>query len=146
MHISTTQFGAVRLEETDVFHFPHGLIGLEEYRRWVLLADGGSDAFGWMQSTTEPDMAVAVVSPRRFVPDYRVRVSRRELRAIRLSQVDQAFMLNIVADHGDRLTVNLRAPLILNLDQRLGRQVVTDDDQPVQWELTVSPLKLRKSA
>jgi len=45
------------------------------------------------------------------------------------------------------VTLNLKAPLIINLDRRLGRQVITNDDQPVAMPL-VSPadLQLRKSA
>jgi flagellar assembly factor FliW len=45
-----------------------------------------------------------------------------------------------------RLTVNLRAPVLINLNRRLGRQLITNDEQPVQYELSVGSLKLRKTA
>jgi hypothetical protein len=56
-----------------------GLPGLEDCREWALLADASNDALGWLQSTTRGDVALAVVSPRRFVPDYQVRIPRSEL-------------------------------------------------------------------
>jgi flagellar assembly factor FliW len=146
MQVSTSRFGGLRIEEGDVFLFPRGLIGLEEYRQWILLGDGANDAVGWLQSTTSAEMAVAVISPRRFIPDYRVHVARRELLPLQLTDVDEAFVLNIVTSDKGRLTVNLRAPLLFNLAQRLGRQVITVDEQPIQWELAASPLQLRKSA
>jgi flagellar assembly factor FliW len=42
--------------------------------------------------------------------------------------------------------MNLRAPILINLDRRLGCQVVTTDDQPLQMELTKPTAQLRKSA
>jgi flagellar assembly factor FliW len=146
MDVNTSRFGSLRLNDEDVFFFPFGLIGLEGHHHWVLLADGANEAVGWLQSTTEPDTALAVISPRRFVPHYRVRIASRELLALELQVVDEAYVLNVVSSENGRLTVNLRAPLLFNLEKRLGRQVITTDDQPLQWELLASPLKLRKSA
>lgn len=146
MQISTTRFGGIRVGDEDVIFFPFGLIGLEGHHHWVLLADAANDAVGWLQSTTDPDTAVAVISPRRFVPHYRVRIASRELLALELNAVDEAYVLNVVSSDEGRLTANLRAPVLFNLERRLGRQVITVDDQPLRWELLASPLKLRKSA
>ena len=146
MHVRTARFGLLCIHPDDVFYFPYGLIGREDRRHWVLLSDAANEAVGWLQSTTDPELAIAVVSPRRFAPHYRVRVAPRELAAIGLDEVGQAYVLNVVAKHNGRLTANLRAPLILNLDRRLGRQVVTGDEQPVQWELAAPQVELRRSA
>ena len=146
MLISTSRFGTVAVKPEDLFAFPHGLIGLEHCRRWALLSEAENDAVGWLQSETEPDTAVAVISPRRFLPDYQIRVNRGQLAPLELTGVDQAFVLNVLAKNSGRLTVNLKAPLIINLNRRLGRQVITSDDQPLQFELTARTLKLRKSA
>ena len=80
------------------------------------------------------------------MPDYRVRVARNELAAIELDDFDRAFVLSIVAKNAGRLTLNLKAPLLFNLDRRLGSQVVTTDEQPLQWDLSTPLLRLRKSA
>jgi flagellar assembly factor FliW len=146
MQVSTLRFGTLQINPDDVILFPYGLIGLENHHHWILLADVVNDAIGWLQSTTHPELALAIISPRRFVPHYRVRVARRELVAIELETLEQAYVLNVVSQSEGRLTANLRAPLLFNMQQKLGRQVVTVDDQPLQWELTPSPLKLRKSA
>lgn len=146
MKIATTRFGQVDIRATDILVIPHGLIGYETCHHWVLLGDDESDAIGWLQSTTHPDLALAVISPRRFVPHYRVRVAPRDLAAVELQELRQAFVLNILTYQEHRITVNLRAPLLINLTRRLARQVITVDDQPIQWELAPSSFKLRKSA
>ena len=48
MKISTTRFGHVNIEEADVLTFVDGLIGMEDCRRWVLLADAQNSALGWL--------------------------------------------------------------------------------------------------
>ena len=145
MHINTTCFGPIQVEADDILLFPNGVIGFEDCRHWILLADKDNEAVGWLQSIVRPDVALAVVSPRRFVPDYRIRVSRRELIALELAEVDQAYVLAVVSKSGGCLTLNLKAPLIINFDRRLGRQVLTLDEQPLQLELAGLPLPSRKS-
>ena len=70
MNVETTRFGRLEVDSDDLLVFPAGLFGLESCRHWVLLADAQNDALGWLQCTSRPDVAVAVVTPRRFVPDY----------------------------------------------------------------------------
>lgn len=147
MQIETTRFGTVAIEVDDILLFPQGLVGFEKCRHWVLLADDDNESLGWLQCVNHAEVALPVISPRRFLPDYKVRLQRGQILPLELTQFDQAFVLTIVGRGDDELTVNLKAPLILNLDRRLGRQVVTSDEQPISLPIldrTVAPL--RKSA
>jgi flagellar assembly factor FliW len=147
MQIQTTRFGTVTLEADDILLFPHGLIAFEDCRHWVLLSDADNDALGWLQSVSRTEVALPVISPRRFVPGYQVRVARVQLQPLELDQFDQAFVLSIVSKDGPSLTVNLKAPLVVNLDRRIGRQVITTDEQPVALAIGPRvPSLLRKSA
>ena len=58
------------------------MLGLGDCLRWVLLADSQGDSLGWLQSVDHPSLALAVVSPRRFVPGYEVRLARNELQPL----------------------------------------------------------------
>lgn len=146
MQLFTTRFGSIPIDADDVLRFSGGIIGFEAIDSWVLLGDSDNENVAWLQSASRPDLAVPVVSPRRFVPDYRVRVPRSELEPLELDSTDRAYVLLVVSQDGHRLTVNLKAPLIINLDRRLGRQVTTSDDQPLQHYVADFPVNLRKSA
>ena len=146
MQIGTKHFGTVEIEVDDILLFPHGIIAFEDCRHWVLLADAENPALAWLQSVSREEVALPVVSPRRFAPGYSVHVARGQLAALEFSQFDQAYVLSVVSQSDGDLTLNLKAPLIINLDRRLGRQVITTDEQPVVLALPpVKPL-LRKSA
>ena len=133
--ILTSRFGAVEIETLDVICFPEGMLGLEDCLHWVLLADAQNEDLGWLQSTSRAEIALAVVSPRRFVPDYQVRVARNELAPLGLEPANDALVLVIVGNSERSVTLNLKAPLIINRVRRTGRQVVANGDQPLQHEL-----------
>lgn len=146
MLLKTTRFGSITVEPNDILTFGNGPLGLDACRQWVLLADAQNDALGWLQSITRPEIALAVVSPRRFVPDYQFRVYRSELTPLELDQVRSAQVLVVLNRNESSLTLNLKAPIVINLSRRLARQVIANGDLPLQYELDGSVTKLRKSA
>lgn len=146
MDITNTRFGDIQVDPQDVLVFRRGLIGFESCRHWILLADASNDAVAWLQCVTKPEIALPVVSPRRFVPGYRLEVSAEQLDLVRSGGQDEVFVLAIVGREKDRWTVNLKAPLVINLATRLGGQVVAQDDQPLQLELPGGSPILRKTA
>lgn len=145
MNVSTTRFGTVPIAENDILTFADGLIGMEDCQRWVVLADAQNSALGWMQSLDRPAVALAVVSPRRFVPDYQIRVSRRDIEPLGLNEPNDAQILVIMSQAGEALALNLKAPLVIHLEQRLGRQIIARDDHAIQHRL-LTPQRLRKTA
>jgi flagellar assembly factor FliW len=144
MDITTTRFGTITIEQEDMMTFVDGLIGMEDCRQWALLADAENDALGWLQCLDRPEVALAVVSPRRFVQDYRVRVARRDIVPLGLPSADEAQVLVILNQVNDRLVVNLKAPLVIYAGQRIGRQIVAKDDHAVQHPIH-GALRLRRT-
>ena len=146
MIISTSRFGNIAIRPEDILTFEQGIIGLEECRQWILMSDSENDALGWLQSTENPEVAFAVVSPRRFVSDYKVRVSSRDLVSLKLLEAKQAQVLVILNhEEGDQLTLNLKAPLIIHLGSSQGCQVIAKNNLPIAYPLSVT-IPLRKSA
>jgi flagellar assembly factor FliW len=135
MNINTIRFGSLTIDEGDVLTFVDGLIGMEACRRWVLLADAQNSALAWLQSLDRAEVALAVVSPRRFVPNYACRIARRDILPLGLSDPNDAQVLTIISHAGDALALNLKAPLVIHLAERLGRQIVARDDHAVQHRL-----------
>lgn len=145
MKIQTTRFGLVEVLPSDVLDFPQGLIGMESCQKWVLLADAEANSLGWLQSTERPEIALAVVSPRRFVSGYQARVASRDVASLELKDSGAVQVLAVVSKGEEGLTVNLKAPLVINVKSRAGRQVVAKDDHAVQYALG-STIPFRRSA
>jgi flagellar assembly factor FliW len=146
MKIQTSRFGQIEIEPDDILFFRHGVFGFENCRHWVLLADAENSAVAWLQSIQRPEVALPVVSPRRFVQEYEVRLEPADLEKLQLSASEQAYVLGIIGRDQDTLTLNLRAPLVINLTRRIGFQIITVDNQPLQYDLAVLPMVQRRSA
>lgn len=151
MMLESARFGALKVEPADLLQFPGGLIGLESLRQWVLLADAANPSLGWLQSADQSDVALAVVSPWRFVPGYQLRLPASELAPLELATPDDAEVLAILSRQTAAITLNLKAPLVLNLPRRLGRQVLASGDAKLQYAIATrppveQPRPLRKSA
>ena len=124
--------------------FPLGVLGLEDCRaKWmVLLADAENDAarndFAGNQSAAK--VALAVASPRRFCRGLpSAGVAKQKCRILELSDPRQAQVLVIVGKNQRGVTLNLKATLVINLERRsLGRQVISNSDYPIQYELTTA--------
>jgi flagellar assembly factor FliW len=138
MEISTSRFGRLLVGPSDALVFEQGLIGLRSRRRWVVLADAQNPALGWLQSVDDPDMALGIVTPRRFVPDYQLRIGRQDLAPLGLDDPRRAQVVVIVCRQPEGLCLNLRAPLVINVENRRGRQVVAKDPLAVRLVLPVA--------
>lgn len=147
MLIQTSRFGPVNVGTEDVLLFAGGLIGYPMLRHWVLLADQQHADLAWLQCANQPQVALALVSPRRFQPDYQLRVTRGQLAELELSPEDSIHVLSVLSENQGKLTLNLRAPIVINFQRHLGRQVVACDEQPLQLPVSeLLPATYRKSA
>jgi len=151
MDVITTRFGTLSVEPQDELIFEQGLIGLEHCHRWVVLTEARNPTLGWLQSIDEGHIALGVVSPRRFVPDYQLRVNSSDLQVLKLTTARDVEVVVIASRQASGqqdggLTLNLRAPLVINVERRRGCQVIAKDDLPVQFPLSTpsqqaAPLK-----
>lgn len=145
MIVNTTRFGQLAVQDSAILTFQQGLIGMEACRQWVLLADANNDSLAWLQSADRAEVALAVVSPRRFVADYQVRVSRRDLAPLGEVEATSLQVLVILNRSAEGLTLNLKAPLVVNLDSKQGRQIVAKNDHEVRYVLGAT-IPMRRSA
>ena len=146
MRIASARFGPLDIDPEEVILFPEGIAGFEECRRWIFLADAENDAVAWMQCIDRPQLALAVVSPRRFVAGYQARVARRELAPLELETPHEAHVLVVMSTADGVVTLNLKAPVVINLRRRLGRQVVANGPLPIRFELAGGVATLKKTA
>lgn len=135
MEIVGTRFGRVLYDSESVIRFPLGVAGFDDCREWILLTERQNDAVAWLQSTARPEVALGVISPRRVVPGYQLRVARPEITPLECDDTRNVEVLVVVSKVERRLIVNLKAPLLINLARRLGRQVVANGEAPLQFEI-----------
>ncbi len=124
MHIDTTRFGRVLIQETDLIRLPEGLVGFRSFTQFVLIPDPVMAGLSWLQSATAADLAFGLVAPPLALGDYRVELRPGDRAALELDDERSALIYVILNRAEGGLTVNLQGPLVFNPARRLGRQMV----------------------
>ncbi len=130
MVIKTTRFGEVELNPEDIVTFNEGLLGFQNLRQFALLDDPNDDIFAWLQSCELPSIAFPVLEPELFGHKYSASLSRTDLEALKI-QVGQApAFLSIITipDDPTQMTANIKAPIVINLAEKIARQCVLQDN------------------
>lgn len=134
----STRFGSFEVHDESILTFPAGLVGFPEQQRYVILDHDTEAPFKWLQSLEEPSLAFVVLDPALVHPDYNVDVPADALMEIRAEERDDlalVVILTIPSDDPGRITANLRGPLVISHQTKLGKQLVLSEDFPTRHPL-----------
>ncbi|MFH5834870.1 flagellar assembly protein FliW [Proteiniclasticum sp. C24MP] len=126
MMIKTKFLGEVEIREEDILVFPDGILGFEESRKFILLPIPENEIFSILQDVEREYVSFIVTDPWKFKEDYEMEVPDSELLKINIRKKEEIAMLNVVtlSDVFEKSTMNLLAPIILNTENRIGKQYV----------------------
>ncbi len=132
MKINTRKFGDIEIDEKKILTMPDGLPGFPGLTRFAFLEDPRLAPFNWFQSVETPDLALTVIDPILFKPDYDFDIES-VIRGKKWAKVTRKDLLvyvvvNIAGEkEGRRVTANLMGPLVLNPKTNQVVQVVLSD-------------------
>jgi flagellar assembly factor FliW len=130
MNIEGTRFGTIEFTEEDVVLFPEGLVGFSRLHRHVLVNPKPNSPFRYLQSLEEPGLAFLVTDPTVYMPDYDPKVDEGIAKSLELAAETPRLLFTTVSiphGHPEDMTVNLAAPIVINLLTRKAKQIVLDD-------------------
>lgn len=133
MIVQTRVFGEVAIDESKVIHFPKGIIGFPELTDFALMHDeeqGDNVGIRWMQSLQETHFAIPVVDPLRMVPAYNPKVNDELLEPLGNWNPEDMLVLVSITVPSDltKMSINLRAPFVINAAERKANQVIVEDE------------------
>jgi len=137
MQLNTKHFGVIDVDEKETLYFPSGIPGFENVKKYVLLGKQEAESpFFWLQSIDKPDLAFVVTDPFYIKEDYYVDVDDEEIEEIQITDPENVLTLAIVTipENIQHMTVNLKAPVLINMKNNMGKQVIMKDDTfPVKY-------------
>ncbi len=131
MRIGTKYFGELEIDESGIVEFERPLLAFEDKRKYVLL-DGMDDlVFAFLQSVEDPKLCFLTVPPALIVNDYDIELSDEVVKLLGLESPTDVLLYNIVTvpENVDDMTVNLKAPIVINLKNKKAAQEVLADDK-----------------
>ena len=119
-----------------IVEFPSGIPGFETCHRFVLVSSPELAPLACLRSLDPPEASFLTVDPRLLDPSYDLTL--REFERARLGAGDEPLLwLALVTVIDGDASANLRAPIVINPQRMIGRQVLPDDGlYPVRHPLT----------
>jgi len=136
--IQTVRFGELQYKGEDIIQLPEGLVGLPDLRSWLVLEMGDDLLMKWFQSLDRGDFGFPVSQPAFFADTYDITIPPSSEPILKGRDGEWLAILIITTIHpgGTRITGNLLAPLVINVDTKIGIQMVQENpDWGVQQEM-----------
>ncbi|MDR3203453.1 MAG: flagellar assembly protein FliW [Deltaproteobacteria bacterium] len=127
--METSRFGIMEFPQSQVVTVLGGIIGFPQLTRYVLIQRPNDAPFYWLQSVDDPTLALVLVNPVLFKPNYNPSLPEGiygELKAEN-TEISLFAIVTIPPGRPQDMTANLLGPLIINPSSRLARQLVLDD-------------------
>ena len=146
MKILTKFHGELEIKDTDIFTFESGIPGFLDIKKYTLLSLDETPFFV-LQSTTTKDVAFIIMNPFDVFPTYEIDLSQDVLDELHIQTEEDVtvFVILTVREPFEDSTANLQAPVILNTDNKLGKQYIMKTDQYTTRHSFIQPPVARKT-
>lgn len=130
MNINTDYFGEITIDEKNIITFKDGVLGFEEYKKYITLNFGTEgDTLMCLQSIDEKDLSFAIIDPFSIKPNFSPKVPEEELKKLNILEDTSVsfYCICVVRDDFSKSTINLKAPLLINNETNLAKQVMLEN-------------------
>jgi flagellar assembly factor FliW len=113
-----------------VYQFEHGIPGFENLHEFIFTDVGDGLPMKIMKSVEDEEISLLVASPFLFYPEYEWRLhdpSKKELDISNETDIEIWSIVTVQADPS-RSTINLMAPIVLNTNKKVGKQLILHDN------------------
>lgn len=131
MKIYSTRFGEIEIEEKDIINFEDGILGFEDIKKYVLLNIEENNPLMLMQSVEESALAFVIINPYEFRSEYCIELSDEDIKKLQIEKEEDIDVFAIVViphENPSKMTANLQGPIIINRNKKLGKQVITNNN------------------
>lgn len=140
MKANTRLFGEIEIESSKIITMEHGIIGFPELKHFTLIFDSekeGKASIMWLQSMDDGDMAIPVIEPLGLLGEYAPEVNDELLGSLgELTEENIYILVTVrVPENIEDISVNLKAPIIVNTDTNKGCQLIVENDYAVRHKI-----------
>ena len=135
MQVDTRWFGTVDIDDNKIVTFDLGIIGFEDCKKFTLIYDvekGDEAAIMWLQWLDEAALALPVMKPEFVYETYDPVVEDELLKSLGDDIQDdniRVYCALTVPQDITKMTINLKAPIIVDFDTMKGIQLIADNSE-----------------
>lgn len=131
MEICTKHFGNIKVDQDLVIYFGKGIPGFEQAKKFIILGNEEDLPFRWLQSVDLPELAFVLVDPFLVKGDYQIDINDEIMGTLGIESAEDlnVFAIVVVPEDTSKMSMNLKAPVIINTKNNRGMQVALDTEE-----------------
>lgn len=130
MKVNTKYHGIREFSEEEIITFKKGLPGFEGLKKFIVFPIEENEIFHILHSIEDENIGLVVVSPFYAKKDYEINISDERVDELNIKSIDDVVVFTTVTLNSDikKITTNLKAPIIINIKNRFGEQIILEND------------------
>jgi flagellar assembly factor FliW len=131
MELKTKYHGTIEYKEDEIIYFKKGMPGFLDLKKFVLFPVEENDFFSVLHSVENSSIGFIVVSPFNIKKDYEIELNDAVLKELNIKEEIDVLIFNTVTLSSEvtKITSNLKAPIVINIKDRLGEQIILNDEK-----------------
>ena len=131
MELVTKYHGVREYSDKDVIVFRKGLPGFKELKNFIVFPLESNEVFSILHSIENIEIGLVMVSPYTINQDYEFKIPENDISELKIDKPEVVLVLTTVtlSSNIENMTTNLKAPIIINIKERLGEQLILDNDK-----------------
>jgi flagellar assembly factor FliW len=129
------------LQNTKKVHFSEGLGGVEQVKDFTLSIKPSEAPLIWLTAQNSPNVSFITVDPFLILQEYEPEFAEEDLDALDIQCAEDMLVLciaNLTKQPASGLTLNLKAPIVINWATGQGKQIVIQNQK--EYSLEYQPL------
>jgi flagellar assembly factor FliW len=122
------KFGECTYAQSEVIEFPWGIPGFPNLRHWLPLTVESHPTFVWLQSLDDVSVAIPTADPWTIFENYDPKMPAYAFQSLDIKEASDfaTLCVVVVTSMAENMTMNLMAPILINLRNKKARQIMLD--------------------
>jgi flagellar assembly factor FliW len=125
MNIQTKFHGEQKINTDQIIKFSSGIPGFLDEKEFIIMPIEGTDLYV-LQSVRSQQVAFIITDPFLIFPKYEFDLPQEAIEALEIQSENEVatFVILTVKEPFQETTANLQAPVIINQNKKLGKQMI----------------------
>lgn len=129
--LESPRIGRFEFTDDDLIILTSPIIGFQNLSKFLFISSQEFLPFSYFQSVEDANVTFIIGEIKALFSDYNPKLTRGDKKALKYCDNDELsfFGIVVVKDDPNKATINLKAPIVINNNKKLAKQMILDEDK-----------------
>lgn len=129
--LESPRIGKFDFTSDDLIVLSSPIIGFNNLSEFLFISSPEFLPFSYFQSVEDVNVTFIIAEIKPLFPEFKLKITKADKKVLKIAPNDEiaSFGIVVVREDPQKATINLKAPLVINTNKKLAKQIVLDDDK-----------------